>query len=56
MPELNLPMMNPLVVAGGVISVVSAHALQDVGTNADMSVGKTMFINPPAGRASSREK
>jgi hypothetical protein len=48
--------MNPLVVAGGVIVVPRAQALQVAGVKADIVEGKAMFITPPAGRASSREK
>jgi hypothetical protein len=49
-------MINPLVVAGGVISEPSAQALQVSGAKLLIEEGKTMFITPPAGRASSREK
>jgi hypothetical protein len=49
-------MRNPLVVAGGAKVVPIAQALQVVGTKADIVDGKAMFITPPAGSASSREK
>jgi len=53
-----VPIINPLVVAGGAkVVLVIAQALQRVGTKAgDIAEGKAMFMRPPAGRASSREK
>jgi len=56
LPVTNVPIINPLVVAGGAKVVVRAQALQLVGTKAAIVEGKTMFISPPAGRASSRLK
>jgi len=50
------PLINPLRVAGGANELVSAQALQEVKAKLDIVEGKTMFITPPAGRASSRDK
>jgi hypothetical protein len=50
------PLINPLKVVGGAKDVPIAQALQDVGAKLDIVEGKAMFITPPAGSSSSRDK